>query len=165
MQQPQALANAFSISQMVYLGNIEGVSHDDSLFQPEKAGNCINWIAGHILAARGGLLQLLGEQPFLSDEEKVPYGRGSAGVKPGDTCCSLGRINEGMQSTGPIIVAKLTETPVEKYSEKLDPSAFPVPVEHPSVGTLISILLFHEGYHNGQIGLIRRALGKLPAIP
>ena len=165
MQQSQALANAFSISQTALMGNIEGISHEESLFQPKEKGNCINWIAGHILSSRGGLLQMLGEQAFLSDEEKTPYSRGSAGIKSGDTCCTIERIVEGIQTTGPLIVSKLKKTPDSELYEELDPSSFPVPVEYPSKGTLISILLFHEGYHNGQIGLIRRVLGKAPAIP
>ena len=62
-------------------------------------------------------------------------------------------------------LTKFNEMSDSKLCEELDPSSFPVPVEYPSKGTLISILLFHEGYHNGRIGLIRRALGKAPAIP
>ena len=49
------LATGFAVSGWVLLANLEGISDEESLVQPQEVGNCVNWVAGHILMARGGL--------------------------------------------------------------------------------------------------------------
>ncbi len=161
------LATGFAVSGWVLLANLEGISDEESVVQPKEAGNCVNWVAGHILMARGGLLKLLGEQPILSEEEAKPYQQGSPPLKPGDTRLPLDKLRVDLQKTGETISAKLRELPPEKLREELDDSAFPpIPVENKTktLGTLITSLLFHEGYHAGQLGLLRRVLGKKGVI-
>ena len=36
------------------------VTHTDGIFIPEPSGNCINWVLGHIVSARGMMLLLTG---------------------------------------------------------------------------------------------------------
>ena len=91
------LATGFAVSGWVLLANLEGISDEESVVQPKEAGNCVNWVAGHILMARGGLLKLLGEQPILSEEEAKPYQQGSPPLKPGDTRLPLDKLRVDLQ--------------------------------------------------------------------
>lgn len=70
------------------------------------------------------------------------------------------KIREGLQITGEPLCAKLRDLPPEKLQEELDASAFPVPVEERTVRTLMTLLLVHEGYHAGQLGLLRPSAGE-----
>ena len=74
----QTLLAGYGLGQYLIAGNTGGVTHEESLVQPSRAGNCINWIAGHLLDARGIILGLLGGSPFLAAEETALYKRGSA---------------------------------------------------------------------------------------
>ena len=51
---------------------------------PEPAGNCINWVLGHMVTGRGLVLMLAGAEPaVLTDDEAASYRRGSAALRDG----------------------------------------------------------------------------------
>lgn len=60
--------------------NTEGVSHAESLIQPQPAGNCMNWIVGHVMSSRQGLIALLGEERVWPAELTTRFKRSSAPV-------------------------------------------------------------------------------------
>ena len=51
----------------------------------------------------------------------------------------------------------LSEVPDETWSSPAPPRPGGDPDE--TIGTLLTFLVFHEAYHVGQLGVIRRALG------
>lgn len=159
-----SLAVAFRASQWAISTNLNGISHEESLRTPEPGGNSLNWIAGHILAARNLVLKQLGEQPVLGSEELAPYNRGSKGLQPADPCLDLDRLQELLRQSGERIAAGLESVAPEALEAELPADALPVPIDKPTVGALLTFLVFHEGYHAGQLGLGRRLLGKEGAI-
>ena len=78
-----ALQKLFEFTYNVTKQNVDGFDHEDSLKQPVAAGNCLNWVVGHIVATRNSILKLLGEQPLWNEEEGKPYARGSAPITGG----------------------------------------------------------------------------------
>ena len=156
----QTYVEGFRAAHGVISAQLNGISHEESLVQPTQEGNCMNWMAGHLLMARGRALALLGETPFLSEEEAEPYQMGSKPITPEATCVKLERLVAGLNKTGETLIAKLRKTSNEELSKQLDPEHFPVPVEEPTVGTMLALLMYHEGYHSGQLCLGRRLLGK-----
>ena len=158
------LAASFSISQQIILGNLVDINHQESLEQPRPEGNCLNWIAGHILASRASILNTLGEQPFLSDAEEKPYRRGSAPLKPGDECVDFDKLRAGLMESGGAIVNKLKSLADDYIEAEIDPKEVPIPTEEPTRNGLLTFLLYHEAYHVGQLGFGRRLLGKKGAI-
>jgi uncharacterized damage-inducible protein DinB len=159
-----ALAASFSISQQIILGNVLDIDHEESLKQPQAEGNCLNWIAGHILASRASILEVLGEKPFLSEEEEKPYRRGTAPLKPGDNCAEFDKLRAGLMQSGGIIVSKLKSLDDDFIDAEIDPKEVPIPTEEPTRDGLLTFLLYHEAYHVGQLGLGRRLLAKAGAI-
>lgn len=59
------LASIYEFSYGAIKLNLDGVSNEESLFIPQPAGNCINWVVGHIVAARNTALNLAGGAPIL----------------------------------------------------------------------------------------------------
>jgi hypothetical protein len=158
------LAASFSISQQIILGNVMDINHEESLKQPQLDGNCLNWIAGHILASRASILEMLGEKPFLSEQEEKPYRRGSGPLKPGDECVEFDKLRAGLMQAGGIIVSKLKSLDDDFVEAEIDPKEVPIPTEEPTRNGLLTFLLYHEAYHVGQLGIGRRLLAKEGAI-
>lgn len=150
------LKKLFEINKYAFGVNVEGVSHDESLQQPGGGGNCLNWVAGHVVANRNHILELLGEAPIWDEPSYAEYKRGSAAIvngakaRPFDSIVTdFGRAQERIQSG----LAKLQDS---------DLSA---PREKQTLGEALHFLHFHESYHIGQTALLRRLAGKPGAIP
>ncbi len=139
---------------------LQGISHEESLAQPSKEGNCLNWIAGHLLNSRGHILTALGGEGVLNEEESKSYKMGSGPIGPGSSCVDLARLTEGLKQTGETLLARLKQATSEDLTRQLDPKQFPIPVEEPTLATLLALNMYHEGYHSGQLALGRRLLGK-----
>jgi uncharacterized damage-inducible protein DinB len=154
------LASTFGISAYAAQANTQDVSHEESVTPPPNGGNTINWILGHILASRDVLAARLGDTPFLTEEETKLYGRGSAPVGPDTPCAPFERLLEGLAASTPALQRRLDAMTEEDLAMELEQSAFPVPVEVHTLGSLLTFLLFHESYHVGQLGIVRRTLGK-----
>ena len=156
------LATIFSTSQSLLEANVDGITHVDSLIYPEKGGNCINWIAGHILNSRGTLLGVIGGKPFLDEEEGKIYGRKST-PDLSSNAVKFDRILDGLISTGNEVVGRLNSITDKEMSEILDSSRVPVKLPVPSLAAIVQLYIFHEAYHVGQTGFCRRVLGHKPA--
>jgi hypothetical protein len=156
----RSLIDSYTLAHKILMMNLAGIDEATALARPASGGNCVNWLAGHVVSVRDSLLRLLGEEPFLTDEERELYKRGAAGIEPGGPHTELKRLKEGLMTTYKQIVAALMAMPEEKFAEELDASMFPGPVSYPTVGTMVGIIALHDGYHCGQIGLSRRINGK-----
>lgn len=158
------LVTGYSTSQMLIISNLKGISHEDSMMLPGSGGNSINWIAGHILTSRTSILKLVGGDRFLSQEEAAPYGREVERLNPGDKCESMERIREGLESTEKDLQKKLRDIPDSALAQNIDMPGFPFKLEEPTLDAYLTFLLYHEGYHTGQLGLCRCVIGKEPRI-
>ncbi len=157
------LAAMYEFSYGALKRNLDGLSNQDSLIIPPEGGNCLNWVLGHLLTARGLLLTLVGGTPVLDGPKAEHYRRGSNPIQAGDDVLDIGTLrgllNDSQQQLIPALAALADED-----------LAAPVPEQHRrppltgSVGEALLRLHYHEGYHNGQIGLLRRLAGKEGAI-
>src|SRR6058998_2472663 len=67
------LAKLYEINYGALFRNLEGITHEESFVQPAPAGNCLNWVLGHIVATRNRLLPLVGAQPIWPREQAYRY--------------------------------------------------------------------------------------------
>jgi uncharacterized damage-inducible protein DinB len=138
--------------------NMKGISDADSLLAP--SGNSINWIVGHLLATRNSICKLLNCDPIMTPEQCEPYSRGSDAGNTDDFIPLKDLMKLFKQSQQTILdqIAELTD-------EQL---TTPIPTDNENKpDTLANQLLFfnfHEAYHVGQIGMMRRLIGKEGAI-
>lgn len=138
----------FQLNKYVLERNLKGLTQEDALVSPLPGGNCINWIVGHILVSRDDLRDMLGLQRVCSDEMTALYRRGSGNVNSVNSMNIselLDIYNSGQQELEDCI-GETDFTGSEKALKDL------------------ATLAFHEAYHIGQTGLLRRIAGKEGAI-
>jgi uncharacterized damage-inducible protein DinB len=150
------LISQFNFNQHTLLKSLGDVTHEESLQSPQPAGNCLNWVLGHLIATRAYLIATHGGEPLLSEEECKPYlqepgSYSKASAKSLDELErllseSFERVNETLKQTEPTM-----NNPAEGKSFIRDGE---------TVGDRIGYYVCHEAYHCGQIGLLRRLLGK-----
>ena len=150
-----ALQKLFGINHRAVELNVKGLSHEESLIQPPGGGNCLNWVAGHVVANRNFVLGLLGEQPIWTSEEAEPYKRGSAPIQDGARARKFEKILADFSIAQERIRAGLGRLKDEDLGTKKGDE---------SLGDTLHFLQFHEAYHIGQMGLLRRMAGKEGAI-
>jgi len=151
------LARMYSLTAFCVKSNAEGVSHEESLRPPAGGGASFNWIAGHVLASRNPLLGLVGRPPAFP--ESKGYGRGES-IEPADAR-PLEEILARFDASQEALLAGLASLPAARLAE---PIAFRLPGGLKTVGEALAFFHFHEAYHTGQLGLLRRILGKPGAI-
>ncbi len=142
--------------------NLEGISDEESLASAEQGGNSINWVLGHMVNSRAALLELLGGEPVLGARGMELYSRHTKPIGAGSDCVptsELLRLYDGSQE---VLLEKLGEASDANLADEV-PGLFD-PEQEMQCGIKLAALTFHEAYHAGQLGSIRRAIGKEPAI-
>jgi hypothetical protein len=151
------LIRQFQFDQMTMKRLLADVSHEDSIRETEPAGNCINWIVGHVIVARGKLLTVLGFEPVWYKNQTAVYGGGDVGKFSVEMAKSLPELLRLLDET----MNALTETLSRVEAALLEPcDQLPHVSEGGTVADRVGAFACHEAYHVGQIGLLRRLLGK-----
>ncbi len=148
-----------SFTQFVLINNTKDVTHEESLIQPQPGGNCMNWVVGHILVARNQLLSVLGRETVWDDSIGLPYKRGSKAILGDDP--SLRRFETLVQDLT-LTYERIQPALASCDEGRMDEASpfSPTNNAEETWGSLLAGLLFHESYHAGQTGLLRRAAGK-----
>jgi predicted RNA polymerase sigma factor len=158
------LAQIYEFSYGAIQRNLDGLTHEDSMLSPEPAGNCINWVLGHMVTGRGLVLMLAGASPtVLTDDEAACYKRGSAALSADGNAVELARLKSAFEETQQRLIPALQALSDATLSAEV-PEQFRRPPLLGTAGQALVRLGYHEGYHNGQIGILRRMAGKEAAI-
>ena len=157
------LANMYEFSYGAIKRNLDDVTNEDSLVQPPGAGNCLNWVLGHIVVARNTILSLAGGAPVAGDEVAAYYRRGSEPLRPGDKVPDLATLRSLLRDSQHRLLPALAALSHEALAQPV-PEQMRQPPLTGSVADALVRLHYHEGYHNGQMGLLRRLAGKEGAI-
>ncbi|NNE09895.1 MAG: DinB family protein [Gemmatimonadetes bacterium] len=143
--------------------NTAGITQEQSLMQPAPGGNCLNWIAGHVTGSRDGFLLAIGADPFPKDRY-ARYMRGGGGpiTGPEEHVLPLAEIVADFAS----VHERMFEGVATLSAGDLGKKAPFSPIDNPdeTIGSLLAGLVFHESYHIGQTGLLRRLVGLGGAI-
>jgi uncharacterized damage-inducible protein DinB len=154
------ISRIFDIHHRALAVNLDGITDDEALIEPHPGGNCINWIVGHILISRDAILGMLGQQPVFNSDRAVPYKRG-AKVEDVGKLVPLSELLEALGATQKKLMTALEKLPEAEANKPLEPAG-----SDPKTALIdqLAFLQFHEGYHIGQVGLLRRIVGKEGAI-
>jgi len=158
----QALTIQFGYTEFVFNANLSELSEEDGLLQPVPGGNCLNWVAGHIVGSRGSILELHGQERPLAPDKYARYERGSDAVVIGEGTVPLAEIMADFLAVGDGLKIGLAGLTREWLGEKAPFSPGNNPKE--TMGSLLVGLAFHESYHCGQLGVLRRMAGVEGAI-
>jgi DinB superfamily len=156
------LRNQARTTERVVQMNVEGITHEESLIRPEPGGNCLNWVIGHLACVYNNVLPLLGQNSVVQKSVLKRYERGAAPLEIADEAVALDEL-----------LATITEA-VNRFEaglagltpERLDEPAGFSPTNNPNetVRSLLATVCFHQAYHAGQTGTLRRLAGKKGAI-
>lgn len=151
----------FAINDNVFQVNCEGVTHADSLIRPEAGGNCFNWITGHLIGSRRAILGFLGHDWTLPDGFRDVYGRGASGADI-ELFLSFDQLRELWQESQGLLSTAIETQTAESWLENV---TWEPPFDKPEIREKrVHFFHFHESYHLGQLGLLRRLIGKDGAI-
>ena len=124
--------------------------------QPAGGGNSIMWIVGHITQTRAGMLSLLGDRASTGWGELFRRGaqKQDASAYPAPQAIKA----KGIELTKQL-QAKLGTMTEEELAAPV------TAVKLPNVNAVVDALAFfafHEAYHVGQLGYVKKALGYTP---
>ncbi|MCT2562226.1 hypothetical protein [Chryseobacterium herbae] len=124
--------------------NIDGITHEESMIFPNGEANCMNWILGHLIYIRNAFLNVLAEESIWDGEKFSCYERGALPLERKDELVTFEELKSHLQQSQDKLEAKLIS--IESFA--------------PETINDIAILCLHELYHSGQLGYLRRILGK-----
>lgn len=130
---------------------VDGVGPESWMRKPDDSSNHLMWIMGHMIWCRGNILRTLGTDWRLSWAKQ--FGRGS---KP-DEITDYPTVEEVLKAwheTGQQLAATLAQAPAEVLEKPHDKPTF-----DGNVSGFVAFLAYHETYHAGQIGFLKKWLG------
>ncbi len=153
----KALIQQFNFTLYTMEKNLEGMSHEDCLTRSEGGGNSANWVLGHIVLCRDLAHQLVGADTLMTEEEGFIYRRGAEPQTDPDNELPLEKLMKLCQISQKEIILRLEGMTDEQFGAP-KPEGWKSPGGD-TVGEQLAALTFHEAYHAGQLGMIRRAKG------
>lgn len=143
--------------------NLEGFSHEESLMQPKPGGHSANWVLGHLIEIYERMSLWLGQERVLPVEALERYRQGSDPREEPSGRLDLaellkawdevnGRIADGLRG----LEAEALDRQDRYFNRNPEPT---------TLRRYLDMTLFHQAYHSGQLGLLRRLVGKEGAIP
>ena len=111
---------------------------------PQAGGNCINVVMGHIVVTRDTLLESFGFEGMCDEKMKNVYAQGAPPIKAEDAT-DINKLLKMYNESQEKVMKVIPQTDLSGDEEKKK--------------NLLG-LAFHEAYHAGQIGILRRVIGK-----
>jgi uncharacterized damage-inducible protein DinB len=138
--------------------NTRDISHEESLIAPPQGGSCLNQVLGHLTRTRNMALRGMGQKPPYSMEEFDPYDDRTGVSFSRDKALPFDELRRRYQSLQEPLVKAIGGMSAEALAAPPQRKMTGAPDE--TVGSQLATLVFHESYHVGQTGLLRRMAGK-----
>lgn len=146
------VAQLYGVNTALFGRALDGLDREALLRRPDEGTNPLLWIAGHLTSVRYSVYGLLGA-PIENPWGKTFF-RGS--VLDVDALPDIGGIRAAWEALGPQLLQRLDEATPEQLAA---PAPKKFAIEDTSIRGAITFLSWHEGYHMGQMSLLRRWLG------
>lgn len=144
--------------------NADGITHNESLGQPQPAGNCLNWVMGHLISVYDNVLPLFGQKPVMGKDVLRRYDRGAPALQNGAEALPWDALMTAWDQAEERVDAALASLTAEKLDAPAPAPASPRNNPNETVRSLLTLVFFHQAYHAGQTGLLRRLAGREGAI-
>lgn len=142
-----------ALTREVMAGAVAGITHSESLRTPIPGLNGMNWVLGHVTHVNAGILELLGSPSDPSSEALARYAPGAPPIIDPSDALDFEALREALHRQGPLLDAALAGASPDRLSGP-PPNGF-----DGELRDFLHFITFHQGYHTGQLGLLRRALG------
>jgi hypothetical protein len=143
---------------------LEGLSDEDWFRQPDEGITHIAWQIGHLAMAEYGLclFRIRGRQPedleLMTGKFRKQFSRGSTPAADPSNCTAPPEIRSVLDRVHQQAMKELASCHEGDLNEEIEE---PYAVYNTKLGALF-FCAHHEMLHAGQIGLLRRLLGKPP---
>ena len=153
------LVQQFGMIYGVIARNVDGLTHADSLAPTAGGGNTANWILGHVVNVQNSLMRAIGAPPVWESNqlERARFDhpiRDAADAIDWDTL--VDRFNASRDACLAGIAALSDDSLAEKVTDPFGNVC--------TRAELLGVLVIHQCYHAGQLGMTRRAAGRKGAI-
>ena len=142
------LKTQIGFSNDVIRKNIEGITSEQALVFAQGQVNSAHWVLGHLIYIRNFLIELLGGVPIWNQNEFKHFDRGQKPLEKAINAPDFELLKDYFQKS-------------EGELERLFSQGIAIREENKE--DLVG-LVFHESYHAGQLGIIRKLLGKKGTI-
>ena len=141
---------------------VDGFSQEESLISASARRELSELGGGTFYARLRQVLPALGQATVLEKDATERYARGGPGLKGGDVARKMTELMAAWDEATKRIDAGLAGL----TTEDLDAPAPFSPSNNPreTMRSLMTTVFFHQSYHAGQAGLLRRIAGKPGAI-
>jgi len=141
------LITMYEYSYFLITGQIEGISHQDSLLQPPGSCNPANWILGHIITSRCNVLAMLGLPPVWDFSRCKPFIPGSDPYQSNNAVEDFELMKGDLEKTQELLLAEIQQITKEKLL-KIS--------EDQTIGEQLASYGIHEAFHAGELAIIRQ---------
>ncbi len=142
------ILKVYHINFFAFQKNIAGITHQESMIQVHEGTSTINWIMGHLVLVRDEVLKLLNEEVLCDEVCREIYGAGTPGMVDINAAIDLPDLVNAFQHSQDVITQKL-----QLFEKEAPKNIDDLMVQMAGYG-------FHDAYHMGQLGYIRRLLNK-----
>jgi uncharacterized damage-inducible protein DinB len=142
--------------------NVEGLTHEESLIQPRPDGNCLNWIVGHLVWVYAGALPMLQQESPIAQGPLSRYARGAPPLRDPVEARDFADLVAAWDEATRRVDAGLAGLPADALGRPAPQSPSNDPNE--TIRSLLATICFHQAYHAGQTGVLRRVIGRPGAI-
>ena len=144
------ITSQFDLHTRLFNNVLQGIGEEESYNRFNNSNN-IKWLAGHLVSTRLLFANLSG----LSDDDRFKmFGKG---FDRSLDYPSLEQIKSKWNEIAPSISNGLKNLSPDDLKGK---GLFETPIGDDNMKNFIDFVLHHEAYHIGQIGFIRKQLGK-----
>ena len=147
------IANIFKANTDIVSRAINDVAPEDWFRKPGDDSNHLMWVMGHLVVHRGMTLKLLGGQWETSWAPL--FARGAQRVAD-EEYPSSDEMKTAWQQVSADLLTAVRNAPADLLSNA---AAQGSPSFDGKVSGNVAVLAFHDAYHSGQIGYLRKWLG------
>jgi uncharacterized damage-inducible protein DinB len=147
--------------QDILMRQVEGLSHAESLIQPQPGGNCLNWVMGHLVVNLIDILSVLGQEAPGDFPDMARYRIGSEPIlgEEEDGIVRLEELVNTYSSLSAQIADRLSQMSAEDFDEEMD-----FWQGKSRRGYVAFFYFFHNTYHLGQLEFLRNLAGKTEKV-
>lgn len=152
------LAYQLELSHRLVEMNTRDVSHEESLVTPPKGGSCLNQVLGHMTRTRNMALGTMGQAAPYPMEDFDPYDDRTGVPFRRENALPFDELKRRFKATQEPLLGVIRKMPPEVLALKPPRPLTGEPDE--TIGKNLATFVFHECYHVGQTGVLRRVAGK-----
>lgn len=146
----QSISGQFDVHARVLRSILKDITHEQSLQAPPGGGNCANWVLAHIVHHRNHIHRLVGIPIAHEASADERFGRGGTPTT---------NAAQALQWNDVIAAFEGSQTALTERLKAISSNELAAADGKGTVEDTLRFLLFHEAYHIGQLGILRRMLG------